>query len=160
MASVKRQYVYGEKNKNIINVRTLAKGKDGTTWYSGTLDTVLSCKKGDFCFDYSGFDIYKCVKGGNPETSSWEWVCNLNNLNQITEFISKNQKEIESALNNLNTQAESLSTDVLNKVNLMLKKITDSAAYKPWWFGTREEYNAMTSDERNKYELHFIEEGT
>lgn len=28
------------------------------------------------------------------------------------------------------------------------------------WFGTREEYNAMTSDERNMYDLHFIEEGT
>ena len=29
-----------------------------------------------------------------------------------------------------------------------------------WWFGTREEYNAMTSEEKAEYSLHFIEEGS
>ena len=29
-----------------------------------------------------------------------------------------------------------------------------------WWFGTREEYNSMSEEERNIYDLHFIEEGS
>lgn len=28
------------------------------------------------------------------------------------------------------------------------------------WFGTRDEYNALTQEEREAFELHFIEEGT
>lgn len=29
-----------------------------------------------------------------------------------------------------------------------------------WWFGTRDEYNALSSDEKTAKSLYFIEEGT
>lgn len=29
-----------------------------------------------------------------------------------------------------------------------------------WWFGTRAEYNALTKAEKDRYVLHFIEEGS
>lgn len=29
-------------------------------------------------------------------------------------------------------------------------------AFPDWWFGTREEYNSLTDEEKNRYYLHFI----
>lgn len=156
MASVQRQYVYGEKNKKVIAARILTKGQDGATWYTGSPDTVTLCKKGDLCFDSVTFDIYKCIIGGNSNTAVWEWVCNLNNLNQITEFINTYKDKIEDILKDLDNQAGAIKQDV----KIMLDMLTNSQAYKPWWFGTREEYNSMTEAERNKYKLHFVEEGS
>ena len=33
-------------------------------------------------------------------------------------------------------------------------------AFPNWWFGTRNEYNSLTSEERNSKDLYFIEEGS
>lgn len=31
-------------------------------------------------------------------------------------------------------------------------------SFPNWWFGTRNEYNNMSDEEKNRYYLHFIEE--
>ena len=36
----------------------------------------------------------------------------------------------------------------------------DILNFPDWWFGTRAQYNALTREERNKYYLYFIEEGS
>lgn len=48
-----------------------------------------------------------------------------------------------------------------NTVTIVLDDNSKSKLTFPdWWFGTRAEYNAMTQDEKNMFELHFIEEGS
>ena len=126
MTSIEKKYVYGEKNKTVLTARLLSKGKDGATWHSGALESITSCKKGDFCFNPDTFEIYKCFYGGNSNTAVWEFVCCLDPTGEIRQILAE------------------LNANPITKA----------------WFGTREEYNAMTSDERNMYELHFIEEGT
>lgn len=139
-----------------VTVKTLAKGKDGSTWYAGAPNSVQSCVTGDFCFDPETFNVYKCTNGGTPQFAQWELICNLNNLNKIMEFINTYQNDLEMLIGNFRHQADLIKQDVLNT----LDKISNSSAYKPWWFGTREEYNAMSQSEINKYELFFVEEGS
>ncbi len=115
-----------------VVAETLKKGKDGTMWYVGCCEDITDCKAGDFCFDPDNYDIYRFVNG------SWGFVCNLNNLDKIQQFIDEYQPIIER----------------------LIKEINNSPAYKSWWFGTKDEYNAMTQDEKTMYELHFIEEGS
>lgn len=117
---------------------TLQKGQDGATWHSGDVKTVMSCKNGDYCFNPDTFDIYKCIGGGNADISQWEWICNLNNLDKINDFLNSSRQELQK----------------------LIDSVIESPAYKPWWFGTREEYNSISEEERNIYDLHFIEEGT
>lgn len=35
-----------------------------------------------------------------------------------------------------------------------------SVTFPDWWFGTRNEYNLLTQEERDSFYLHFIEEGS
>ena len=111
---------------------TLMKGRDGTVWYVGTPDGVGSCKTGDFCFDPDSYDLFRYSDG------AWGLLCNINNLDRIEEFID----------------------GYTGKIEAIISQVTDSPCYKPWWFGTREEYNAMTAEQRAAWELHFIEEGS
>ena len=160
MPAVQKQYIYGEKNKKIIHANILSKGKDGSTWHNSAPEKVALCKKGDFCFDGSTFDVHYCISGGNEKTANWEWVCNLNNLEQIAAFIARHQEEYEAILKSFTERAAEIESNVHANVEKILEYITASYAYKPWWFGTREEYNSMTVEQRNAYVLHFIEEGT
>lgn len=109
-----------------VKAATLPKGQDGATWYAGSPNAVILCKKGDFCFDPGTFDIYKCIVGGNYNAAAWELVCTLDPTGEIKQILAD------------------LETNPIMKA----------------WFGTKEEYNAMTEADRNKYELHFIEEGS
>ena len=133
MASVKK-YVFGSYNNQYAKVRLLTKGKDGATWYSGDPAAISYCKTGDFCFDPETYDIYKCKKGGIGTAAEWDCICNLDATGEIGK---------------LRTEYTEL-----------LASLSDMAAFSPWWFGTREEYNAMTSEEKAEYSLHFIEEGS
>lgn len=126
--------VTGIEQRRKIIAKTLAKGKDGATWYSGDPAAIPSCKTGDFCFDPETYDIYKCTKGGIGTAAVWETVCNLDPTGEIDEL-----KEEYYAL---------------------LDQLSDMAAFSPWWFGTRKEYNALTAEEKAEYALHFIEEGS
>lgn len=120
-----------QKTPKVI-AEALAKGKDGTTWYVGDCEDIKNCKAGDFCFNSDSYDIHRFVNGG------WTFVCNLNNLEKIEEFIAEYKSIIEQ----------------------LIAELKNSPTYRPWWFGTKDEYNSMTQDERNMYELHFIEEGS
>lgn len=117
-----------------VIVKTLAKGKDGATWYSGYPSDIPYCKAGDFCFNAETFDISHCVSGGDSNSAEWEVVCNLDVSGQIDRLRSD--------------------------YSALLESLSDIPAFCPWWFGTRNEYNAMTAEERNGYSLHFIEEGS
>jgi hypothetical protein len=118
--------------QNKVNAETHGRGIDGATWYLGTPEKIETFKSGDFCFDDENFDIYRCEKG------EWVLLCNLNNLHLIYELCEK--------------------------YKIMLQELVDNAkehpSYREWWFGTREEYNSLTQDERNEKLIYFIEEGT
>ena len=126
--------VTGIEQRRKIIAKTLAKGKDGATWYSGDPAAIPSCKTGDFCFDPGTYDIYQCMVGGFGKDALWESICNLDATGEIGK---------------LRTEYTEL-----------LASLSDMAAFSPWWFGTRAQYNAMTSEEKAEYSLHFIEEGS
>lgn len=54
------------------------------------------------------------------------------------------------------TGIKSISQDK-NKIIITLDDdSTQELAFPDWWFGTREEYNALSYEEKSRYYLHFI----
>ncbi len=48
-----------------------------------------------------------------------------------------------------------------NQLNIIYDdETTQLVILTNWWFGTRNEYNALLPEEKTAYELYFIEEGT
>lgn len=115
-----------------VQAETYKRGIDGATWYLGSPEELESYKSGDFCFDDDNLDIYRCEKG------EWVLLCNLNNLHLIYELCEKYEKMFQELVDNAK----------------------EHPSYREWWFGTREEYNSLTKDERNEKLIYFIEEGT
>lgn len=115
-----------------VQAETYKRGIDGATWYLGSPKELESYKSGDFCFDDDNLDIYRCEKG------EWVLLCNLNNLHLIYELCEKYEKMFQELVDNAKKHP----------------------SYREWWFGTREEYNSLTNDERNEKLIYFIEEGT
>lgn len=115
-----------------VQAETYKRGIDGATWYLGSPEELESYKSGDFCFDDNNLDIYRCEKG------EWVLLCNLNNLHLIYELCDKYEKMFQELVENAKQHP----------------------SYREWWFGTREEYNSLTNDERNEKLIYFIEEGT
>lgn len=141
--------VYISDNAEKVKAKSYPSGNDGATWFSGEYTAVEMSRKGDHCFNGATFDIHRCIEGGKPGVAKWEFVCNLNNLEQIKEFIGY-----------ANTVAEELIAEVRNNTDKAIKELVDSPANNPWWFGTREEFNALTEETKGEYVLFFIEEGT
>ncbi len=115
-----------------VHAESMNRGLDGATWYLGSPEDVESFKSGDFCFDDESLDIYRCEKG------EWVLLCNLNNLHLIYELCEKYEKMFEALVENAK----------------------EHPSYREWWFGTRDEYNSLSKDERNEKLIYFIEEGT
>lgn len=64
-------------NSQKVIVKTLQKGRDGSTWYCGYLEDIQACKTGDFCFNPEDLSIFRCVSGGLTDNAVWKFICRI-----------------------------------------------------------------------------------
>lgn len=90
----------------------------------------------------------------------------LSKADNVLENAQKSFRELNNAVVKADNAAENAqnaakeANNAVNAANDAVRRAEKLEKDLSWWFGTREEYNLLSDNEKENYTLYFIEEGT